>query len=221
MNETPDEGTTVLAKEGTVLSSNTRNTLTLRLFDGTIHSIDARAESYQRTDFATYDFSIDIDETLEDIGPQEKEAQEMTAYELQQSIAEIETAGDRAYEERVELQRKYSIPFACLVFAGIAIPLGIRPARSVRARGFGLSLAVILLYYVFLTLGESLAVEGKLPATIAMWLPNVAMAAIAAFLFVSAARETTSEQSSFYERKLGPILQRLSNYFRRGNAGNK
>ena len=88
----------------------------------------------------------------------------MTLTELRAAIEAKHRAGTPAFGEAVELQRKFSIPFACLAFAAIGIPLGIQPTRSVRSRGFSLSLAVIFVYYLLLTLGESLVTRGVLPA---------------------------------------------------------
>src|SRR5512135_540553 len=99
-------------------------------------------------------------------------------------------AGQPAHGEAVELQRKFSIPFACLAFAAIAVPLGIRPSRSARSRGFTMSLSIIFGYYVLLSMGESLGERGVLPAVVALWIPNVLLASLAFILFMRAARES-------------------------------
>jgi len=113
----------------------------------------------------------------------------MTGTELMAAIAGKHAAGESALAESVERQRRLSIPFACLVFAALGIPLGIQPSRAVRSRGFSLSLALIFAYYLLLTLGESLGQRGILPAPVAMWLPNILLAALAVVFFVRAARE--------------------------------
>ncbi len=96
------------------------------------------------------------------------------------------------FVERVELQRKFSIPFASLVFAAVAVPLGIRPTRAVRSRGLTLSLVIIFVYYLLLTLGDNLGSRGALPAWVAMWLPNALLSFVALVLFVHAARGPTT-----------------------------
>ena len=80
-----------------------------------------------------------------------------------------------AFVERVEVQRKFSIPFACLVFAALGVPLGIQPSRSVHSRGFSVSLVLIFVYYLLLTFGQNLGERGALPPVVAVWLPNVVL----------------------------------------------
>ena len=48
---------------------------------------------------------------------------ELGITELQQTIADKRAAGEPTFAERVEWHRKLAIPFACLVFAAIGVPL--------------------------------------------------------------------------------------------------
>lgn len=181
---------TVVAKLGMLVPNEPSHVLTLRLFAGSIHAFYASDRSYHRTDFSIYDISLDLNTALAKLRPREKDPSEMTVTQLRAAIAAKQAAAEPAFAESVELQRKFSIPFACLAFAAIGIPLGIRPSRSVRSRGFTLSLALIFGYYLLLTLGESLGERGVLPAGLALWLPNVLLSAFALALFARAARET-------------------------------
>jgi len=113
----------------------------------------------------------------------------MTLADLRTTIAAKHASGQPAWNEEVELQRKFSIPFACLVFALVGIPLGIQPVRAVRSRGFALSLALTFCYYLFLSAGETIAKRGLLPAAPALWLPNMALGSLGIYLFVRATRE--------------------------------
>jgi lipopolysaccharide export system permease protein len=153
--------------------------LTLRLVGGSIHAFNEHDHSYHRTDFTTYDISLDLNVALANLRPREKDPSEMTFSQLRTAIAAKRRAHEPAFSESVELQRKFSIPFACLAFAALGVPLGIRPSRAVRSRGFLLSLAFIFLYYLLLTLGESLGERGILPAGVALWIPNVLLTALA------------------------------------------
>ena len=89
----------------------------------------------------------------------------------------------------MELHRKFSVPFACLVFGLVGVPLGIQPARAVKSRGFSVSLALIFLYYLLLTAGEAMAEKGVLAPVIALWLPNAIFALLGLGLFTAASRE--------------------------------
>jgi lipopolysaccharide export system permease protein len=185
----PSQRNTVFAKVGVLVPNERQHVLTLRLLAGSIHAFYPKDQSYHRTDFSIYDITLDLNTALAQLRPREKDPSEMTVGELQAAIAAKHAAGQPAFSEAVELQRKFSIPFACLAFAAIGVPLGIRPSRSVHSRGFTLSLLLIFAYYLLLTLGESLGERGILPAGIALWLPNVLLAALALALFVSAARD--------------------------------
>ncbi|HVT57402.1 MAG TPA: LPS export ABC transporter permease LptF [Thermoanaerobaculia bacterium] len=89
----------------------------------------------------------------------------------------------------VELHKKFSIPFACLVFGLFALPLGINNRRGGKASGFAISIGVIILYYVMLNNGEEAARFGKFPAWLAMWMPNLLLAAVGLFLLARRNRD--------------------------------
>lgn len=186
---------TVFAQMGVLVPNEPAHLLTLRLVGGSIHAFYPKDQSYHRTDFSIYDINLDLNTALAHLRPREKDPSEMTIPELRAAIAVKHHAGEAAFAEAVELQRKFSIPFACLAFAAVGIPLGIRPSRSVRSRGFALSLALIFIYYLLLTLGESLGERGVLPPAFGMWIPNALVTLLAAILFVRAARETATTRA--------------------------
>ena len=89
----------------------------------------------------------------------------------------------------VELHKKFSIPFACLVFGLFALPLGINNRRGGKTSGFAISIGVIVVYYIMLNNGEEAARYGKMSAGLAMWLPNLVLAAIGIFILVRRNRD--------------------------------
>src|SRR5438128_4511972 len=48
----------------------------------------------------------------------------------------------------VEIHKKFAIPFACLVFGVLGLPLGITNRRGGKSSGFSLSVVIILVYYI-------------------------------------------------------------------------
>jgi lipopolysaccharide export LptBFGC system permease protein LptF len=60
--------------------------------------------------------------------------------------------------------------------------LAVRVGRKDRSFNFGLSLGVIVFYYLLFALGEALALKKLLPVAFGVWLPNLALSAIGAFL---------------------------------------
>ena len=70
------------------------------------------------------------------------------------------------------IQEKFTLPFACLVFGLIGSSLGSKSnLRSSKSQGFGLSVILILIYYVMSFLFSSFGVKGILPPIFAAWLP--------------------------------------------------
>ncbi len=185
----PDQRNTILAKSGFLVSNEKAHAVTLRLLDGSIHTFLPGEKSYHKTDFTTYDVNLNLAVALARFSQREKDAQEMTLSELREAIASRSAEGRPVNAELVELHRKFSLPFACLVFGLVGVPLGVQPVRAVRSRGFSVSLALIFVYYLMLTFGEATAEKGRLPAVVALWIPNVVFGALGIGLFVAVARE--------------------------------
>lgn len=204
----PSQRNTIFARLGIVVNNEATQTLTLRLVDGSIHTFDATGRTYSKTDFSLYDLNLDLDTALARVHQRQLEPNEMTIGELRQAIAEKTAAGKPSLAEQVELQRKFSIPFACLVFAMVAVPLGVQPTRAVRSRGFSTSLVLILGYYLMLSLGESLGERGTLPPVVALWIPNVVLAALGVTLLLRAARETSLSGLAAIDRWLVTLRAR-------------
>jgi len=184
----PENRSTVIAKIGFLVPNEEAKTVTLRLLDGTIYDGGGAENRFQKTDFTVYDVSLALT-NFGETRPREKDPKEMTLGELRRRVAERHLQQQPAYEEEIELHRKFSIPFACVVFALVGIPLSIPPSRAVRSRGFSTSLALIFLYYIPLTVGQTLADKGLVSAPIGLWLPNFAFLVLGSVLFHSAARE--------------------------------
>ena len=72
----------------------------------------------------------------------------------------------------VRIQEKFTLPCACLVFGLIGSSLGSKQnLRTSKSQGFGLSVILILFYYVLSFLFSSLGVKGILSPFISAWLP--------------------------------------------------
>ena len=73
---------------------------------------------------------------------------------------------------QVRIQEKFTLPCACLVFGLIGSSLGSKSnLRSSKSQGFGLSVILILVYYVMSFVFSSLGVKGLFSPLIATWLP--------------------------------------------------
>ena len=94
------------------------------------------------------------------------------------------TARERFFQ--LELQRRLALPMAPMLFALVGVPLGLRRSRGARSWGALLCIAVVFGYYALLSLSQFLGGGGVLSPAIALWLPNAAFGALAAFLLYRA-----------------------------------
>jgi len=73
---------------------------------------------------------------------------------------------------KVRIHEKFTLPMACLVFGLVGSSLGAKPnTRTSRSQGFGLSVLLILIYYVLSFSFSSLGVKGTLTPFLAAWSP--------------------------------------------------
>jgi len=179
----------IFAREGVMVSDTSTETVSLRLRDGFIQTTDARRGTEYQTEFQTYDVSLDLRQALAGDRERERDPKEMPLADLRSAIAAKQAAGTPAGLESAEYQRRFSLPFACVVFGLVAVPLGIQPARGVRARGFAVSIVLIFVYYILLSAGQAMAEQRLVPAVVGLWLPNVVFVVFGVYLFRQAARE--------------------------------
>ncbi len=73
---------------------------------------------------------------------------------------------------QVRIQEKFTLPCACLVFGLIGSSLGSKAnLRSSKSQGFGLSVILILIYYVMSFVFSSFGIKGLINPIIATWIP--------------------------------------------------
>ncbi|NKB70422.1 MAG: LptF/LptG family permease [Candidatus Latescibacteria bacterium] len=92
----------------------------------------------------------------------------------------------RIDEFLVEIHKKFSIPFACLVFVLVGAPVGALIRRRGAAVSVGVSLLFFLVYWMFLIGGEELADRDFIAPALAMWAPNIAFGALGLILISKA-----------------------------------
>jgi len=90
---------------------------------------------------------------------------------------QAQTAAKKIDQYWVEIHKKTSIPFACVVFTLVGAPLGIRARRGGLAAGF-ISVGFLVFYYLCLVGGEQLADRGIADPWLSMWLPNIILGAL-------------------------------------------
>lgn len=94
------------------------------------------------------------------------------------SAGRKETLISQANQYLVEIHKKYSIAFACIVFVLIGAPLGVRFPRGGVGMVIVASVGIFAVYWVGLIGGEKLADRGLVDPFWAMWTPNFLFLAV-------------------------------------------
>jgi LPS export ABC transporter permease LptG/LPS export ABC transporter permease LptF len=83
---------------------------------------------------------------------------------------------------RIELNARFSYPFACLVLMLIGVPLGLWTKRGGKSTGIVLSLLLFFAYYLVSELGVGFAKSGKLSPVLGVWGANLIFTALGILL---------------------------------------
>ena len=139
--------------------------------DGSIISTDS---SGQTTSIKFKQYTYPFVEGPLDLAKVPKDASDMSLKEALEAERIYKKVGNlkEIRKIQVRIQEKFTLPCACLVFGLIGSSLGSKSnLRSSKSQGFGLSVILILIYYVMSFVFSSLGVKGLLNPVFAAWLP--------------------------------------------------
>ncbi len=139
--------------------------------NGSIVSID---QGGQTTNIQFEEYRYPFIEGPLDLARIPKDATEMSLKQALEAERIYKETGNLKEIRRIQvrIQEKFTLPCACLVFGLIGSSLGSKSnLRSSKSQGFGLSVILILIYYVMSFVFSSLGVKGLFSPIIATWLP--------------------------------------------------
>jgi len=207
---------TIIASEAEIISVPDKLSVALRLYDGAIHKEGEKKQlRYNIIKFEQCDITLSINKKANTSSSSLKGDRELGMSELLTKIKKLKSRGQNYDYLMVELHKKFSIPFACIVFAFIGAPLGIQGKRSGKAHGFVFSLLLITVYYVFLMAGETLGDKGSIPPFLSMWAPNIFFMAIGLHLLYKANNDSEIKILSLFESVFSALLSLIKKIFKR------
>lgn len=111
----------------------------------------------------------------------------------------------------VEIQKKFSLAAACLIFVLVGAPIALRFPRGGVGLVIGVSLFIFAVYYVGLIGGEELANRSYISAFWAMWGTNVIMTVVGLVLTWRMGREATTGRGG----DIGEMIETARMWFAR------
>lgn len=187
-NRNPGEPQLLTADRGHFVLDPATRRVDLILEDGIMHrsKVDTPAQ-YELQSFESLTVSLDPETVFprQGLTPGDNE---LTIPQLRTKARQLREQGMSPHNPIMAIQRKYTIPVACLVFGLIALGLGVSHRKDGKNAGFVIGIAVVLVYYVLMYMGESLAKGHKVPAEFALWIPNVMLGGAGLVLLVMKTR---------------------------------
>lgn len=117
-------------------------------------------------------------------------------------------------KHEIELYRKFTLAFACLIFFFIGAPLG----AIIRKGGLGapvvISVIMFIIYYIIDTAGYKMAREALWPCWAGMWLSSFVLLPIGVFLTYKAATDSALLNPEAWVKaivKLKEYIQNIKN----------
>jgi lipopolysaccharide export system permease protein len=175
---------TIIAKSGEFITDTIKNTVKLKLIDGTSDEPDPESPTnFYKLNFKTYFMNLFLTKQ-KDTKKLEKKTKEMTIQELRAHIDKLKKEGIDPTPDIIKVTEKITLAFSAFVFILLAIPLGIITRRREKSINMGIALVIIATYYPLFIGCEALGIQGILNPAFSMWIPNILFGAIGTFLTI-------------------------------------
>lgn len=147
--------------------------------------IDTFIETKQKDGTSELAFAGEAEPWLFDFGAGQNrkvKSSAMTSAEIHRYIQENPDLPElKKVNFRAEITKRYSFSLACLSFACVAVPLGLKSRRKDTSSGLIVSLLIGTSYFLFTVLADEFETDAA--ATLVLWAPNVFCVLLGLFLF--------------------------------------
>jgi lipopolysaccharide export system permease protein len=213
----PESPQIITSEEGVIYSNRESLKIQLKLNNGTIHDLSNKGSDYQTLNFDRYDINL----SLPDTERLEQEAlvgnRELSLPKILEKIRDLKEKGLPSSGPEVELSKKFSIPFTCLLFAFLGAPLGIKSSRSGKSGSFGITLGVIMLYYMGLITTQNLGRIGKIHSYTSVWIPNAILLVVVIYVLYKMQKELPFKFLEVFIGFIMTILEFFKKLFSKSN----
>lgn len=213
----PEAPQIITSEEGVIFPNPETLKIQLKLNNGTIHELSNERGDYQTLNFDRYDINLSIPDTER----LEKKAlignKELSYSKIKEKIKDMKAKGHPTAGPEVELSKKFSIPFTCLLFAILGAPLGIKSSRSGKSGSFGVTVAVIMVYYIGLILTQNLGRIGKIHAYTSVWIPNIILLIVVVYIVYKMQKELPFKFMESFIDFVVTIIEFFKNLFKKSN----
>src|SRR5262249_38911746 len=173
----------ITAPTGRLIDDPGSNRTILQLTDGTVHeSRPGSPDWYRVTKFNVYETPLDIGTQINEVEKEAGAQKKLTMWDLMANTRALDSTrrAERAEMFVVEFHKRLSLPFAPIVFAMVAFPLGIRLHRGGRAVAAVGGIVIYLVHYI--TQEALIRVNVLRPWGGGRWLPIVLFGLLGAVL---------------------------------------
>jgi len=119
---------------------------------------------------------------FEKIEEQKKDSWDMTFSEIRQKLKEEKMSPEERKKLESDFHGRIAIPLATFILGIMSVPLGIKVERGDKSISLGISLIVVIVYYIFFLAGSFFSQRGLVSPFLGVWMPNFILLSVGIWL---------------------------------------
>ncbi len=167
----------ILARKGSMLFDDSGSEVIFRLEDGFMTHTNRTLSATDTLFFSEYILKVKLGE----VSIRTSRGQLPTG-ELLRRAKEGGLSPKKRARLLSEFHKRVAMPFATIILGLMGVPLGIFFGTTGLAGGISIGISSFLAYYICLAFFSNLAESGAMPPAVALWMPNVIVGVVSAYL---------------------------------------